>query len=129
MKEVIPKLDVARRDAGGEYLRRVTFEGATLDRAELRGAAVDQDRLAAAESGERVILPDGAIKGVALEAGERLIIRDSCGEDDIPMHITFGSAVTFSPGGFTADGVRIRNLGLNVPSTHDGFFLAALSIA
>lgn len=78
--------------------------GADLSLCDLRGAEVvdpdppgfyPRDLLASAGSTENAILPDGRIEGLAMEARERLTVRDYGGVTAIP--VTVESVVSLDP--------------------------------
>ncbi len=73
--------DLSGWDFAGKNLTDASFWDATLTAADLsfadlRGAYIGSSQISSAASNEGAILPDGRIEGLALDAAERLVVRD-----------------------------------------------------
>ena len=79
--------DLSGANLAKAKLDGVIFDGATLDGADMRGAI--NASVASAASSRNLILSDGTINGVWLDAGESLVVRNS----DIPIHIIYSTSL------------------------------------
>ncbi len=76
-----------------------TFSAADFSFSDLRGASLNGPQFTAAATTESTILADGQIEGLALEAGERLVVRDYNGspwrhpEGAIPITVESGMSL------------------------------------
>jgi uncharacterized protein YjbI with pentapeptide repeats len=71
-------------DLGG-----ATLTDAGLSFCDLRGATILPSQISSAASTEDAILPDGRIEGLALDAGERLVVRDH----ELPITVESGMSL------------------------------------